>query len=51
MIPKPAFQTPPLVIVGTGAFLLVILTAFESVNIELSHIGSDLLEVFDKLAV
>ena len=51
MIPKPAFQAPPLVIIGTGTLLLVILTAFEPVNVEFAHISSDLLKVFDQLTV
>jgi hypothetical protein len=51
MIPKPAFQAAPLVIIGTLAFLLIIVTAFETVNIEITHIRSDFLKVFDKFAV
>ena len=51
MIPQPAFQTSPLIIIGSGTLRLIIVTAFETINIEITHICSDFFKVFDKLTV
>jgi hypothetical protein len=51
MIAKPAFEPAALVIIGTGTLALIFLTALEAVNVEITHICSDLLEILDKLAV
>ena len=51
MIPQPAFQTSPLIIIGSGTLRLIIVTAFETINIEITHICSDFLKVFDEFTV
>jgi hypothetical protein len=51
MIAKPAFQTAALVVIGTRTFTLIVITALEAIYVEITHICSDLLKVFDKLTV
>ena len=58
MVTKPAFEATALVVIGTGALAArrailraVVITGFKAVNVEIAHICSDFLKVFDKLAV
>lgn len=51
VVAKPALYSSTFVIIGTGAFFAVIVTALETVDIELAHICSDSLKVFNKFAV
>ena len=51
MVAEPAFKPAALIVVGTRAFLPVIIAALEPVNVEIAHIRSDFFKVFYKLAV
>jgi hypothetical protein len=51
MIAKPAFEPAALVIIGTRTLALVVITALEAIHVEIAHICSDFLKVFDKLTV
>ena len=45
---EPAFDPAPLVVVGAGAFVCKIFPGLETIDIEVTDIGTDLLETFDK---
>ena len=51
MLPKPALQPPPLVVIGSGALRGILLAALEAVHVKLPHISPDLLKALHKLAV
>jgi hypothetical protein len=51
MIAKPAFEPAALVVIGTRTLALIVVTALEAVNVEIAHIRSDFLKIFDKLTV
>ena len=45
---KPAFQTPAFVVVGAGAFLLVVISGFEAVYVEIPDVAADFVETADE---
>ena len=48
---QPALDPAALVVVAAGAFCVVLLPAFEAVDVEFTHIVPDARKVFDQLAV
>ena len=51
VIPKPAFYSSTLVIIGTSTFGAIFITTLKAVNIKFSHICTNFFKVFDKLTV
>ena len=47
----PGFDPAVLIAIDPGAFGVKLVTALETIDIEVPHIGPDLLKVFDQLAV
>ena len=45
---KPAFQPPPLIVVGAGAFLLIFGSVFEAVYVEIPDIAADFIKTADQ---
>ena len=51
MVSEPAFDPPTLVVIGTRAFLIIFISALESINIEFTHKASYLFKVFYQFAI
>ena len=51
MISKPALHSAALIIIGAGTFLIILVSALESVNVEFTHIASYFFKVFNKLVI
>ena len=51
ILSQPALHPAAFIIIGTGAFLMVLVSVFKTVHIKLPHIRPDSLEIFYQLPI